>query len=199
MKVTLEGDLLGNGTVYYHPEVAANILSFHILSKRFKSVRYDNTKKDAFVITRDDGSEMEFIPSKEGLYHQDLNISIKRKQELKNVKIQQKILVINIVEEIKRNFTKKEIEKVDETRRLDVIVGRPSRKAFEEMIKMGRIVNNKITTQDYWNAIQIYGEDLGVLKGQTMRIKPKEITVQVMEKPKPRNVILSIDIMYVPE
>jgi hypothetical protein len=69
MKVTLEGDLLGNGTVYYHPEVAANILSFHILSKRFKSVRYDNTKKDAFVITRDDGSEMEFIPSKEGLYH----------------------------------------------------------------------------------------------------------------------------------
>ncbi len=84
---------------------------------------------------------------------------------MKNVKIQQKILVINIVEEIKRNFTKKEIEKVDETRRLDVIVGRPSRKAFEEMIKMGRIVNNKITTQDYWNAIQIYGEDLGVLKG----------------------------------
>jgi hypothetical protein len=68
-KVTLEGDLLGYRTVYYHPEVAVNILSFFRLSKRFKSVTYNNEIKDAFVLKRDDGSEMEFVPSKEGLYH----------------------------------------------------------------------------------------------------------------------------------
>jgi hypothetical protein len=51
---------LGYGTVYHHPSVAANILSFHKLVKRFKSVKYDNGIKDAFVVTRDDDSTMEF-------------------------------------------------------------------------------------------------------------------------------------------
>lgn len=47
---------------------------------------YDNKMKDAFVIKRDDGSEMEFIPSKEGLYHYDFNISIKRRIALESLK-----------------------------------------------------------------------------------------------------------------
>ncbi len=51
---------MGYGTVYHHPSVAANILSFHKLVKRFKSVKYDNGIKDAFVVTRDDDSTMEF-------------------------------------------------------------------------------------------------------------------------------------------
>ena len=51
---------MGYGTVYHHPSMAANILSFHKLVKRFKSVKYDNGIKDAFVVTRDDDSTMEF-------------------------------------------------------------------------------------------------------------------------------------------
>jgi len=78
MKVTLEGDLIGYGTVYYNTEVAANILSFYKMTKRFKNVSYDNTKKDTFIVKRDDGSDMEFFPSKDGLYHYDFNKSIKR-------------------------------------------------------------------------------------------------------------------------
>jgi hypothetical protein len=78
-KVTLEGDLIGYRTVYYHLEVAANILSFYKMTKRFKNVTYNNTKKDAFIVKRLDGSAMEFIPSKDGLYHYDFNKSIKRR------------------------------------------------------------------------------------------------------------------------
>jgi hypothetical protein len=76
--MTLEGDLIGYGTVYYNTEVAANILSFYKMTKRFKNVSYDNTKKDTFIVKRDDGSDMEFFPSKDGLYHYDFNKSIKR-------------------------------------------------------------------------------------------------------------------------
>jgi hypothetical protein len=63
-----EGELPGYSTVYFHPEVAANILSFHKLTKRFKTVTYDNRVKDAFMVHQDDGSNMEFKPSDEGLY-----------------------------------------------------------------------------------------------------------------------------------
>ncbi len=63
IKINKEGDLLGYGTVYYHPGVAANILSFHNITKRNKSVTYDNQIKDAFMIKRDVGTVMVFGPS----------------------------------------------------------------------------------------------------------------------------------------
>jgi hypothetical protein len=105
-------------------------------------------------------------------------------------------MVVTTVEDIKRNFTKKEIDATDEARCLYVIVGRPSQKVFEEMIKTGKILNNPITLQDYRNALKIYGVDLGVLKGKTTRKKPDSIKVEIGEKPKPKNIVLSIDIMY---
>ncbi len=77
MKINKEGELLGYGTVYYHPEVAANILSFHNITKCFKSVTYDNQVNDAFIVTRDDGSKMEFGPSEEGFYYYDFMQSVK--------------------------------------------------------------------------------------------------------------------------
>lgn len=195
-QVTLEGDILAFGTVHYHPEVAANILSFldSQLTKRFKSITYNNEIKDAFFIKRDNGPEMEFLPSKEGLYHYDFNISIERSIAMKSMK--KKVLVVTTVDELKRNFTKGEIEKADKARRLYVIVGRPSQKIFEEMIKRGKIMNNKVTIQDYRNAIKIYGKDLGVLKGKTVRNKPKPIQVHVMEKPESKDIVLSINVMY---
>jgi hypothetical protein len=116
VKTTQVGDLMGYGTVYYHPDVSANILSFYKLTKRFKSVIYDNKRKDAFVVESDNGSHMQFIPSREGLYQYDFNLSIKRRLEKDN-QPSEKAMVIQTVEGIKRNFTKKEIELANEARR----------------------------------------------------------------------------------
>jgi len=90
----------GYGTVYYHPDVTANIISFNHLVKRFKSVKYDNNVKDAFVITRVDNSTMEFAPSTDGLYHYAFNLSIKRRLELEKIQ-KAKTMVIQTVEGIK--------------------------------------------------------------------------------------------------
>jgi hypothetical protein len=57
-------------------------------------------------------------------------------------------------------------------------------------------LNNTITVQDYRNALQIYGEDLGVLKGQTTQKKPEHISVSTLEKTEPKNIILIIDIIF---
>jgi hypothetical protein len=67
---------------------------------------------------------------------------------------------------------------------------------FEEMIQKGKIINTPITVQDYRNALKIYGSDLGAIKGKTTRTRPESIAVEIKDKPKPKNIVLSIDIMY---
>jgi hypothetical protein len=195
IRVNHIGDLSGYGSVYFHPDVSANIISFHHLAKRFKSVTYNNRIKDAFIVTRDDNSTMEFIPSAEGLYHYDFNLSVKRRKELESIK-KETAMIIQTVDGIKRNFLKKEIEYADKAQRLYITVGRPSQKIFEEMLKRGKLFNANITTQDYRSALQIHGKDLGDIKGKTTRKKPDHIPIIVFDQPKPKTLVLSIDIMY---
>jgi hypothetical protein len=90
--------------VYYHPNVAANVISFFNLTKRFASVVYDNKIRDAFTVTRDDGTMLDFIPSDDGLYYYDFNQSVRRKVE----SIQERTMVVTTIEEIKRKFSKRE-------------------------------------------------------------------------------------------
>ncbi len=102
-RITIEGDLLGYGTVYYHPDVAANILSFFNMTKRFKSVTYDNEKEDAFIVQRDDKSKMKFRPSTEGLYYYEFKESIRRKKVLESRSGEEKkesehVMVVKTVE-----------------------------------------------------------------------------------------------------
>ncbi len=198
-----EGELMGYGTVYYHPKVAANVISFFNLTKKFDSVVYDNQKKDAFIVTRKDGSQLEFVPSKEGLYYYDFLNSVKRRKELIPIEIaetrEERTMLIQTMEEIKRNFTRRELDAVEEARRLYVIVGRPSKKTFEDMLQRGWIMNNPVTITDFRNALMIYGEDLGVLKGKTVRKKTSHVKVETetRNEMKTKEIILSVDLMYV--
>jgi len=188
-----EGELLGYGKVYYHPHVAANVLSFFNISKRFKSVIYNNQEQDAFLVRGDDGSILEFTPSKEGLYYYDFRNSIARSA----MPAVHSTMVVESVEEMKRNFTARELKRAETAQRLYVMRGRPSISDFANMIKKGKIFNNPVMMEDYNIAETIYGKDLGVIKGKTIRNKPKTVTIDVstavQEK---RNIVLAVDIIH---
>jgi hypothetical protein len=69
--------------------------------------------------------------------------------------------MIQTVDGIKRNFSKKEIEQADRARCLYVTVGCPSQKIFEEMIKRGKLFNANITSwpecySDIWKRFRRY-------------------------------------------
>jgi hypothetical protein len=165
------GSLLDNmhlaDELHFHPDVSANIISSHHLAKRFKSVKYNDRIKDAFIVTRDDDAMMEFVPSGEGLDHYNFNLSVKRRKELESLK-KETAIMIQTVDGLKRNFWK-EIENADKARRLYATIRRPLLKIFEEMIKRGKLFYANITTQDYRNALQVYVKDLGDIKGKTTR------------------------------
>jgi hypothetical protein len=77
-----------------------------------------------------------------------------------------------------------------------VILGRLSQKSFESLLMGGKLVNSTVTVQDYRNALQMFGEDLKVLKGKTTRKKPEHVQVNVHNKPQSRKIVLSVDIMF---
>jgi len=73
------------------------------------------------------------------------------------------------MEKLQRRFTNREIDSAEKARRLYVILGRPSEESFELMIKKGKIINNPVSVTDFRFAKNIYGKDLGVIKGKTVR------------------------------
>jgi len=193
IEIEEEGDLLGYGPVYYHKQVTANVLSFFNMARRFQSIVYNNKVCDAFMVTRDDGTVIKFVPSKEGLYYYDFKISLLRHQENS---ITQNAMVVATVDELRRNYTARELKQIEEARRLYVIMGRPAKADFLMMLKKGKLLDNPVRIEDFANAENIYGKDLGVIKGKTVRVKPERVMIDTEIAVKEKlNIILAIDVM----
>jgi hypothetical protein len=149
-------------------------------------------------VYRDDDTIFTIRPSKEELYYYDFQLSIDREM-MTSKKLQpqqQNTMVINTIEELKRNYTARELKQVEIARRLYVMMGRPSREDFNNMIKNGKILNNPVTTEDYKRAEAIYGTDLGVIKGKTTKKKSDQVQIELSQAVYERNIILAVDIMH---
>ena len=65
--ITKKGDWKGYGTVWYHPDGIANILSLHNIQKKYK-VTYDSSLNTVFIVHKSDSSNRVCMPSKKGLF-----------------------------------------------------------------------------------------------------------------------------------
>ena len=217
--VDLVGTFADFGEVYYHPECLANILCFADLAKQYK-VSYDSAIEDAFVVTRKDGSEFRFVP-KNKMYRYDfgnsrrknadekkmsavLSFTNKRKeQDKKQVSFHLGVAAAATVEENKKRFTPRDVKRADAARRLYRIMCRPSLKDFQSSLGRGNIGGCPLTLRDAKIAEEIYGTDLGVLKGRAVRETPD--SVRILEAPPlpmgmetySDNVELCVDVMFV--
>jgi len=63
--VTKKGDLKGYGSVWYHPDGIANILSYNNVKKKYR-VTYDCGQEDGFVVQKGGGTKFIFRPSSRG-------------------------------------------------------------------------------------------------------------------------------------
>jgi hypothetical protein len=66
--------------------------------------------KDAFQVTREDNTIMEFKPSAEGLHCYDFVERIRRKQKQETLQVVRTI-VVQTVDKVKINFTERERER----------------------------------------------------------------------------------------
>ena len=95
-ETNLIGNLPGYGTVWYHPEGIANILSLAKVKEKFH-VTYDSTKGNEFIVHKKDGSVRRFKQSPCGLYYLDMR-EVDEKNPVGTV-------LINTVDKIKSRYT----------------------------------------------------------------------------------------------
>ena len=150
-------------------------------------VTYDSSANGLFTVHKP-GELLHFVMHKDGLHSHDT-----RNRE---------IILVQTVQENKEGYIQHQIQDAKKARDLYAKVGYPYARYFHQMISQNLIMKCPVIVGDVARADKIYGKDIHALKGKTARSKPKEVVTDYMQIPKiilesNKNIILSIDIMYV--
>jgi hypothetical protein len=181
------GDLEGYGPVWYHPEGIANILSLSRVKKEFR-ITFDSENGNVFKLIRPDGTARIFNESSNGLY-----FSIMEPVET---------TMVTTVEQNKAKYSKADYMQALLARKIQATIGRPSTKEFTRIVKEGLLPHCPVTTEDIAAAEDIFGTDVGTLKGKTTRQAPERARMTGVAVPaeilnRYRKVTLCGDIMFV--
>ena len=159
----LIGDLPGYGTVWYDPNAIANILSLRRVRDRYH-ISYDSSLRK-FIVTKPCGKEFVFQESDGGLHYLDTTLPHGEHQH-------GHVFYINTVHDNKKNFTNNDYLRAVRARELQVMVGRPSDKEFIKILKTSSLPNCPVSPRDVLIANELFGPDVGSLKGKTTHRAP---------------------------
>jgi hypothetical protein len=144
------------------------------------------------IVHRLDGSTIEFTPSNNGLYKHELDQA---------ESINQMWSMLATVSDKSMSYTKRAYERAMMARKLQNIIMRPSSRKYKDVI-VDYLRDCPVTKADIRAAEDIFGPNLGSLKGKTVR-RSNERVVAGMD-PVPEEVLqlhdritLAIDIMFV--
>jgi len=212
------------GKTWYHPNGIANILSMTDV-ERYYPVTYRPEK--CFIITKPDGAANKFVKSDRGLHYMDAkrtdekeDIAATKKSNNSNKTATEKsdenmhqggadasesvieTSLVTTVEDKKSNYTVKGYRKAELAHKLQTIIGRPSPADYQRIVGNSELMNCPITTTDLSAAHDVFGPNLGSLKGKTVKKSSPGVECEmvslapdVMQRHK--NVTLAIDIMFV--
>ena len=115
---------------------------------------------------------------------------------------QSNITLVNTVADNSSKYTSREYSQAVLARKLHRIIGRPGTRFFMNAVDKHLIPNCPITRKDILAAEDIFGPDVGILKGKTVRrngprVTGTNVTIPDSLMQKYRQVILAGDIMFV--
>ena len=194
-KTNLIGDLPGYGTVWYHPNGIANILSLSKVREKYR-VTFDSDQNNQFIVHRPDGTQRVFQQSSRGLYFLDTSSTPR------SVTGTDGTVLVTTVADNANNFSNADYAQAVLARKIQKIVGRPTTRAFIYFIENNLLPNCPVNRKDVLRAEQIFGPDIGALKGKTARRQPPRVDIEEVSLPPTiqqhyKEVTLACDIMYV--
>jgi len=191
----LIGDLPGYGEVWFHPKGIANILSLSKVKEKHR-VTFDSANGNKFMVHKDDGSVRIFAESRQGLYYYDAGNDRKDTVKTKKTKIG---TTFNTVDENKGKYSRRDVARATLARKLQRTIGRPSLRKYIDVVERNLLPNCPVTKQDIITAENIFGPDLGIRKGKTVRKKSEQVRIpQTVPVPKMyRKVVMAMDVMYI--
>lgn len=185
----MKGTFKGYGTVWFCQQGIANILSLSNVMKKHR-VTFDSSRGNAFEVHKESGNRV-FRQSPRGLYYLDL----KGDQS-------DGVALINTVAENKSRYTSIDVQRAHLARSIQKRIGRPSLKTFLEIVDKKKLTNCPINRDDVIAAEDIFGPDIGSLKGKTIRHSPEAVRTRIEAVPiqileRYRNMTITGDIMKV--
>jgi hypothetical protein len=189
-RTNMVGDLPGYGTVWYHPKGIANILSLARVKEHGYHVTYDSRDGNQFTVHKPDGTNRVFRQSDRGLFYMD------------GAGDADGVTLVSTVEGNKYSYTNRDYSRAVLARKIQTTIGRPSTRTFINIVEQILLPNCPITKRDILAAEHIFGPDVGLLHGKTVRRKATRVEGFTVDVPAPimtqyRNVILAGDIMFV--
>lgn len=203
MRTDLEGEL-GGMTVHHNPNSIANVLSLKSVAESHR-ITYDSWDNGGVFKVHTTKGVVEFKPSEKGLHYLDLSDNDTINYMLVNMTkadINTDGKVISTVRHNFEGYTRNEIKKAYEARRLQGMIGNPTEREFAGMVREKLIANSPVTVKDIHNANRIFGPDLANLRGKTTRTKPEHVRVEYINIPQDfvkthKYVTLVADVMFV--
>ena len=194
-RTNLVGELPGYGTVWFHPDGIANILSLARVKTKYR-ITFDSDESNEFIVHKPDGTTRNFKESSRGLYYHDTSIAVTEVARTGSV-------LVTTVADNASNYTHTNYSRALLARKTQQIIGRPSVRDYIRYVENNLIPNCPITRQDILTAEHIFGPDVGSLKGKTSRRQPRGVGLYNHTQIPPgvvdqyRDVIIAVDVLYV--
>ncbi len=186
----LEGELEST-TVKHNPYSIANVLSLHSIKQRHR-VTYDSWDHGGGFQVHTPGGVVEFKSSPHGLHYLDVTDQDSRVE----------CMLVNMVQANFEGFTRHEVEKANEARSLQGMIGNPTKREFARMVCEKLITNCPVNVHIVNNANRIFGPDPANLRGKMTRTKPEHVRVEIVQIPWDfvqlhKYVMLVVDVVFV--
>ena len=133
---------------------------------------YDRNKQkeQGLVVHKEDGSKGIFRPSKKGLYYSDMAHDVGT-------------IMVHTVDSVKSKYSVRQYSLAKKARALQDIIGRPSTEDYIKYVEGNMIPNCNVTRQDILRAEDIFGPNLGSVKGKTSRLPTSHVNMTWSQVP----------------
>ena len=198
---TTEEAMFGTTPVYFDSRGIANVLSLHKLGQKYR-VTYDSDDRGGVFKVWTDGGPIEFTPTERGLHALNLRDNPQAAFLLVNDGITNQDGPVATVRDNFTGFTKRQIKQAIKARRLMGMIGAPTEREYQGLVRLNLLKDCPITNSDIVHANKIFGPDLANIRGKTVRRKPERVQTEYVDIPRAildvhRNVTLVADVMFV--
>ena len=158
------------GEVWYNKKAVTNVLSLALVKRHYR-VTYDSENANGDFVVHLPNQEMRFKESTSGLFF------------YKPTAVTQEHSNVTTLTENKTFHTDRQFQKAKRARDFYHAMGTPSLPDLKALLHMNMIKDNPVTLEDVHLAEQIFGPDVGTLKGKTTRRKPLPVVTDYVEIP----------------